>query len=226
MPKGPKGRFAPFVPFFWGIWNFSKNQSAAKSLIVRLSQPDAVEKMVVASGGYDLPSFANFTDLQGMGGGGAAPGTLSHYPNPYDHQVLSIAGAPAPHKYRRADRRPGAADPDGGAPFQGRGDRKDARLGVPRTRRLHAQLRLIRSRHRRCRSAPMPSGRTPKISVVSTEGPLDFARGKLRPERRDLFLHNKPLFVETRSLHSALRARDDGNRIRSPRPWKCGPAMR
>jgi hypothetical protein len=24
------------------------------------------------------------------------------------------------------------------------------------------------------------------ISVVSTEGPLDFARGRLRPERRDL----------------------------------------
>jgi len=35
---GPKGRFAPFVPYFWGIWNFSKNQAAAKSLIMHLSQ--------------------------------------------------------------------------------------------------------------------------------------------------------------------------------------------
>ena len=30
---GPKGRFAPFLPFFWGTWSFSKNQSAAKSLL-------------------------------------------------------------------------------------------------------------------------------------------------------------------------------------------------
>ena len=33
FPAGPKGRFAPFLPFFWGTWNFSKNQSAAKSLL-------------------------------------------------------------------------------------------------------------------------------------------------------------------------------------------------
>ena len=29
---------------------------------------------------------------------GPPKGTLYHYPNPYNHQVLSIAGAPAPHK--------------------------------------------------------------------------------------------------------------------------------
>jgi ABC-type glycerol-3-phosphate transport system substrate-binding protein len=96
---GPKGRYAPFVPFFWGIWNFSKNQAAAKSLIVRLSQADAVEKMVIASGGYDLPSFANFTTFKVWAEEGPPPGTLYHYPNPYNHQILSIAGAPAPHKF-------------------------------------------------------------------------------------------------------------------------------
>src|SRR3954470_20460158 len=63
MPAGPKGRFGPFLPFFWGIWNFSKNQSAAKSLLVHLSQRSSAEKMVQASGGYDLPSFAKFTDF-------------------------------------------------------------------------------------------------------------------------------------------------------------------
>src|SRR3954449_6547337 len=36
--QGPKGRFAPFVPYFWSTWNFSKNQSAAKSLLMHLSQ--------------------------------------------------------------------------------------------------------------------------------------------------------------------------------------------
>ena len=94
---GPKGRFAPFVPFFWGIWNFSKNQAAAKSLLVYLSQTQAVEKMVIASGGYDLPSFANFTTFKVWAEEGPPKGTLYHYPNPYDHQILSVAGAPAPH---------------------------------------------------------------------------------------------------------------------------------
>jgi ABC-type glycerol-3-phosphate transport system substrate-binding protein len=95
---GPKGRFAPFVPYFWGLWNFSKNQSAAKSLITYLSRPESVEKMVAASGGYDLPSFANLTTLKTWAEEAPPKGTLYHYPNPYNHQILSIAGAPAPHK--------------------------------------------------------------------------------------------------------------------------------
>ena len=35
FPSGPAGRFGPFLPFFWGTWSFSKNQSAAKSLLDR-----------------------------------------------------------------------------------------------------------------------------------------------------------------------------------------------
>jgi hypothetical protein len=95
---GPKGRFAPFVPFFWGIWTFSKNQAAAKSLLVYLSQASSAEKMVIASGGYDLPSFANFTAFKVWAEEGPPKGTLYHYPNPHHHQILSIAGAPAPHR--------------------------------------------------------------------------------------------------------------------------------
>ena len=95
---GPKGRFAPFVPYFWGVWNFSKNQSAAKSLITYLSQPAAIEKLVIASGGYDLPSFANLTTLKVWAEAVPPKGTLYHYPNPYNHQILSTAGAPAPHR--------------------------------------------------------------------------------------------------------------------------------
>jgi len=98
FPAGPKGRFAPFVPFFWGIWNFSKNQPAAKSLLMHLSQPSSIEKMVVASGGYDLPSFEKLTTLKVWAEAEPPKGTLFHYPNPYNHQVLSTAGAPAPHK--------------------------------------------------------------------------------------------------------------------------------
>jgi ABC-type glycerol-3-phosphate transport system substrate-binding protein len=95
---GPKGRYAPFVPYFWGVWNFSKNQSAGKSLITHLSQPATIEKLVIASGGYDLPSFANLTTLKVWAEEAPPKGTLYHYPNPFNHQILSIAGAPAPHK--------------------------------------------------------------------------------------------------------------------------------
>ena len=98
FPVGPKGRYAPFLPYFWGIWNFSKNQSAAKSLITFLSQASSAEKMTNASQGYDLPSFEKLTTFKVWSEEGPPKGTLYHYPNPHNHQTLSIAAAPAPHK--------------------------------------------------------------------------------------------------------------------------------
>ena len=98
MPAGPKGRFAPFIPQYWAIWSFSKNKAAAKSLLAHLSQPAAIEKMVVASGGYDVPSFANMKTLKTWAEEGPPKGTLYHYPNPHNHQVLSVAAAPSPPK--------------------------------------------------------------------------------------------------------------------------------
>jgi ABC-type glycerol-3-phosphate transport system substrate-binding protein len=98
FPTGPKGRFAPFLPYFWGTWNFSKNIPAAKSLVVALSQPAVVESMVAASGGYDLPSFANLTTFKTWAEEGPPKGTLYHYPNPHNHQILSMSASPAPPK--------------------------------------------------------------------------------------------------------------------------------
>jgi ABC-type glycerol-3-phosphate transport system substrate-binding protein len=98
FPQGPKGRYAPFLPYFWGIWNFSKNKPAAKSLLVHLSQRSSAEKMVAASGGYDLPAFSKLTDFKTWSEEGPPKGTLYHYPNPHNHQVLSISAAPAPPK--------------------------------------------------------------------------------------------------------------------------------
>jgi len=98
FPAGPKGRFAPYLPYFWGIWNFSKNKEAAKSLLTLMSQASSIEKFVTASGGYDLPAYANLTTLKTWAEVGPPTGTLYHYPNPYNHQTLSIAAAPAPPK--------------------------------------------------------------------------------------------------------------------------------
>jgi ABC-type glycerol-3-phosphate transport system substrate-binding protein len=98
FPAGPKGRYAPFLPYFWSIWGFSRNKEAAKSLLVHLSQPDAIGRLVAASGGYDLPAFANLTTLKTWAEEGPPKGTLFHYPNPYNHQKLSISASPAPPK--------------------------------------------------------------------------------------------------------------------------------
>jgi hypothetical protein len=98
FPIGPKGRFAPFLPYYWSIWKFAKNKEAAKSLLVHLSQPDAIEKMVTASGGYDLPAFEKLTTLKTWAEEGPPKGTLYHYPNPHKHQILSISASPAPPK--------------------------------------------------------------------------------------------------------------------------------
>jgi len=98
MPSGPAGRYSPFLPYFWGIWNFGKNKTAAKELIMFLSQRTSVEKMVDASAGYDLPAFEKLTDFKIWAEIGPPKGTLYHYPNPHNHQVLAVAAQPAPPK--------------------------------------------------------------------------------------------------------------------------------
>jgi hypothetical protein len=57
IPRGPKGRFVGQLPQFYGLWKFSSNKSAAKDLLLYISQRDAVGQLVAASFGYDLPSF-------------------------------------------------------------------------------------------------------------------------------------------------------------------------
>ena len=98
FPVGPKGRYAPYLAYFWGTWSFSKNKPAAKSVLRALSTPEAIEKMCVASGGYDLPGYEKLTTLKVWQEEGPPKGTLYHYPNPHNHQTLSIAAAPAPPK--------------------------------------------------------------------------------------------------------------------------------
>jgi ABC-type glycerol-3-phosphate transport system substrate-binding protein len=95
MPKGPQGRYAPFLPFLWGVWKFSKNKPAAKSLLTHLLQRPNVEKIVNASGGYDIPSFESMRDFKVWEQVEPPKGTVYHYP-PRANQVTWMAGAPAP----------------------------------------------------------------------------------------------------------------------------------
>jgi ABC-type uncharacterized transport system substrate-binding protein len=94
-PKGPKGRFQAIEPFFWGIWKFSSNKSAAKSLLMHLSERAAVRELVAGSSGYDIPGFSGLNDLDVWGDQGPPKGTLYHYP-PAADQTIWMSGSPAP----------------------------------------------------------------------------------------------------------------------------------
>jgi ABC-type glycerol-3-phosphate transport system substrate-binding protein len=95
MPKGPKGRFVSTLPRFHGVWNFSKNKSAAKSLMLHVSSRAAAEKLVDACQGYDVPPYVKFNDFKTWNEVTPPKGTLSHYPNRGDQSSI-IPFAPAP----------------------------------------------------------------------------------------------------------------------------------
>jgi ABC-type glycerol-3-phosphate transport system substrate-binding protein len=94
-PKGPKGRFDPCNFGFWGIWNFSANKTAAKSLLVFLSTRSSVEKLVAGSHGVDIPPFEKLRDFKTWAEERPPAGTLYNYPPRGDVTAL-LAGYPAP----------------------------------------------------------------------------------------------------------------------------------
>jgi ABC-type glycerol-3-phosphate transport system substrate-binding protein len=98
MPKGPKGRYASFLQSHLSVWKFSKNKSAAKSLIRHLSSRASAEAMVEGSKGYDIPPFANFKTFKTWAEIGPPKGTLYHYPDPHHDQILAVAAMPTPHR--------------------------------------------------------------------------------------------------------------------------------
>src|SRR5437763_6752032 len=95
MPKGPNGRFVAMLPRFQGLWNFSRNKSAAKSLMLHVSSRAAAEQLVEACQGYDLPPFVKFNNFKTWDEQGPPKGTLSHYPNRGDQGAMT-PGAPCP----------------------------------------------------------------------------------------------------------------------------------
>jgi ABC-type glycerol-3-phosphate transport system substrate-binding protein len=94
-PKGPKGRYDPTNFGFWGIWNFSANKSAAKSLLAFLSTRSSVEKLVAGSHGYDIPPFEKLRDFKTWAEEAPPKGTLYNYP-PRGDVISSLSGYPAP----------------------------------------------------------------------------------------------------------------------------------
>jgi ABC-type glycerol-3-phosphate transport system substrate-binding protein len=139
MPKGPRGRFVAMLPRFQGLWNFSKNKSAAKSLMLHVSSRGR-GKIGRRMSGLRSAAVRQIQRLQHLGRGRPTEGdpvALSQQRRPGSDDTRS-AGLAAD---RRADLQPGRHaedDPQGRAR---RSDGKDAGLGRERGRGLHAHLR-------------------------------------------------------------------------------------
>jgi ABC-type glycerol-3-phosphate transport system substrate-binding protein len=96
-PTGPAGRFEPYLPFFWGVWNFSKNKEAAKDLILYLMQRDAVQARCVEVVGYDVPPFDSMLDFKVWEEVEPPKGVVYNYPlRPFHKATPHIAALPAP----------------------------------------------------------------------------------------------------------------------------------
>ncbi len=96
-PSGPEGRFTPYLPYFWGMWGFSKNKSAAKDLIEALLQREPVEARCTEVIGYDVPPFQSMLDFKVWEEVGPPKGTVYNYPiRPFHKAEAHIAALPAP----------------------------------------------------------------------------------------------------------------------------------
>jgi ABC-type glycerol-3-phosphate transport system substrate-binding protein len=96
-PSGPKGRFLPTLDYFWSVYEFSQNKTAAKELIEHLMQREQVEPRDVASEGFDLPPYAGLLDFKVWGEVNPPLGTVYNYPNrPWHNQQPSLTASEAP----------------------------------------------------------------------------------------------------------------------------------
>ena len=96
-PSGPKGRFVPYATFFFGVWSFSPNKTAAKELIEYLSQREQVEQRCTTVEGYDIPPFDSMLDFAVWKNVEPPKGTVYNYPIRKSHHALpNISGMSAP----------------------------------------------------------------------------------------------------------------------------------
>jgi len=95
-PSGPKGRFVPTLDYFWGVYGFSQNKTAAKELVEYLMQREQVEPRCVATEGYDIPPYAGLLDFKVWENVEPPKGTVFNYPNrPWHKQQPSLTASEA-----------------------------------------------------------------------------------------------------------------------------------
>jgi ABC-type glycerol-3-phosphate transport system substrate-binding protein len=96
-PAGPKGRFVPHRPYFWGIWKFAQNKSAGKDLLHHMMQRENVEAMADAVFGYDIPPFLSMADFRIWEEVEPPKGTVYNYTlRPWHKAEYYVPGSSAP----------------------------------------------------------------------------------------------------------------------------------
>lgn len=96
-PKGAKGRLVPMRPYFWGIWEFSRNQQAAKDLVHWLMLRPQAERLTTAVSGYDIPPFKSFDDFKIWSEVEPPLGAVYNYPiRPWHQASYYVPGMSAP----------------------------------------------------------------------------------------------------------------------------------
>ena len=96
-PVGKKGRLVPMRPYFWGIWNFSRAQPAAKEFLNWISQREQIERLTVAGVGYDIPPFLSMADFKIWEDIDPPKGTVFNYPvRPWHDATYYVPGQSAP----------------------------------------------------------------------------------------------------------------------------------
>ena len=96
-PAGPKGRFIPYIAFFWGVWKFSKNAAAAQDLMMYLSAREQVEPRCAVVEGYDIPPQASMLDFKVWAEVEPPVGNALNYPiQPWHDSIPLVSGSPAP----------------------------------------------------------------------------------------------------------------------------------
>ncbi len=96
-PKGIKGRLVPHRPYFWGLWQFAQNKSAAKDLIEYLCQREQMEALTTAVSGYDIPPYLSMSNFKVWADVEPPKGTVYNYPvRPWHDAEYYITGSSGP----------------------------------------------------------------------------------------------------------------------------------
>ena len=97
-PRGPKGRFVAYNPYFWSIWSFSQNKTAAKELLEYLSEREQVWRNAPArwKASTCRRSTACSTSRSGNRSSRRAAPCSTIPIRPSHHARPHVAGTPAP----------------------------------------------------------------------------------------------------------------------------------
>ena len=155
---GRRAASCAYLPYFWGIWSFSRQQAGGEGAAgIPVASATQAETQTTTSNGYDIPPFQSMTDFPIWETEGPPVGTVYNYP---------LQAAPpgdarrSPSRRRRpelarADLQPGAQHQGDRAHRPGRRDASDQALAwLERELDQHPPRRLTPGRARAGGTAP------------------------------------------------------------------------